>query len=435
MTVARLILLAVLLLAVGPGTLPGDDQMTAADEAALKKAGLKTDGPDLLEFFRKLTPTPAEQERLAQTVRRLGDPDFVVREKASADLLAAGRSALSFLRPAVHDTDLEIVRRAEQCIRQIEDTATTSLTQAAVRLLVVRRPAGTGAALLNYAPFVDDEGIEDEVLTALVRVGSAEAGFAATLTDALNDRASARRAAAAFVLGRSADIEQRKAVHRLLADAEPKVRLRAAQGLLAGKDTTAIPALTALLNEAPLPLAQQAEDLLCRIAGERVPSTSLGSTKTDRNKCRDVWTGWWRENSGRIDLAKVDLEQSALGLTMICACDGYNNGRGRIWEVSRDGQTRWEINNANYPVDAQVVRGNRVLIAEQSGRKLTERDFKGNIVWEHAVQDSLVSCQRLPNGNTLICCYQGRRAVEVDRAGKVVWEQPMNGGPLQTLRR
>jgi hypothetical protein len=78
----------------------GPDQ--ADDERLLESVGLSTRGPDLLEFFRKLTP-PAERalkpEQVAALVRRLGDGDFKVRAGA-ANESRVNRRAISAAPPA-----------------------------------------------------------------------------------------------------------------------------------------------------------------------------------------------------------------------------------------------------------------------------------------------------------------------------------------------
>src|SRR5712692_2542632 len=121
----------------------GQESPLAADEKSMQDAGLKTDGPALLDFFRKRTLSEADTAKLADTVRRLGDSSFAVREKATTDLITAGRNALPFLRPALKDPDLEIARRAEQCIQAIENGPGTALALAAARLLAARQPTGT----------------------------------------------------------------------------------------------------------------------------------------------------------------------------------------------------------------------------------------------------------------------------------------------------
>src|SRR4051812_20548790 len=78
----------------------------------LKSHSVGSSGPDLLRFFRERTLSDADKARLADTVQRLGDDDFDVREKASTELMRAGRRALPHLRLAANDADPERSRRA-----------------------------------------------------------------------------------------------------------------------------------------------------------------------------------------------------------------------------------------------------------------------------------------------------------------------------------
>src|SRR5579864_536569 len=96
MSLSRLALVASLLLALASG-LCADE----AAEAVCKIAGQKTDGPALLEYFKKRTVTEADKSRLADLVSKLGNPSYRVREKASAELVAAGRMAVPFLLASV----------------------------------------------------------------------------------------------------------------------------------------------------------------------------------------------------------------------------------------------------------------------------------------------------------------------------------------------
>ena len=153
-TLAWTLMLASALL--GAAHLYGDDSAVKTDESMLREAGLKPDGPGLLDYLRKQTLSDEDNVRLAQTVRRLGDRLYAVREQASNDLLAAERSALPFLRPALHDSDWEIRKRARRCLDAIETGPGLSRLESASRLLADRRPAGTAEVLLNYLPLSID---------------------------------------------------------------------------------------------------------------------------------------------------------------------------------------------------------------------------------------------------------------------------------------
>src|SRR5262245_43249129 len=83
------LLAACTLLALG-GARASEPNSTAADEKVLKQAEVGTDGPALLEFFRKRTVTEADRSRIESLVKQLGDADFEARQKASAALVEMG---------------------------------------------------------------------------------------------------------------------------------------------------------------------------------------------------------------------------------------------------------------------------------------------------------------------------------------------------------
>jgi hypothetical protein len=197
--------------------------------------------------------------------------------------------------------------------------------------------------------------------------------------------------------------------------------------LIAGRDKRGVPGLISLLGEEASLVAWQAEDLLYRIAADEAPPVAgKPGDNADRQKRQEAWTAWWRDHEARVDLARLDLEHHLLGLTLIVAYDGFPMG-GRIWESGADGKVRWMIDKDLLgPIDAHVLPGNRVLIAEHQANRVTERNFKGEILWQHRVTTSPVSCQRLANGNTFIGTYN--ELLEVTRDGKVLYTYPCAKG-------
>src|SRR5439155_24686324 len=130
----------------------------------LKDAKLSTDGPALLDFFRKQTLKDADRDKIQALVRQLGDDSFDVREKASAGLVALGNGARPFLEKALGDPDLEVSRRAQDCLRLIiENGSGIAVPSAAARLLALRKPAGAAEVLLAYLASTTNDAVADEV--------------------------------------------------------------------------------------------------------------------------------------------------------------------------------------------------------------------------------------------------------------------------------
>jgi hypothetical protein len=394
-------------------------QTVAADEQTLRTAKLGVDGPALLVFFRQRTLANADREKILALIRQLGDDDFSVRERAFADLVATGNPAVPLLRQASSDPDAEVVRRSERCLQRIEGSVGVSVSSAAARLVAVRKPAGAAEVLLAYLPFADDESVVDEVRLALTAVAVRDGKPEPALLKALDDRNALKRATAAEALCRSGAAGQRPALRKLLDDPEPVVRLRVALCLVALKDRASVPVLIALLGDLPTHQLWQVEDILYLLAGDQAPQVALGSDPASRRKCREAWEAWWKDQGARINLAKLDAVPDQLGYTLIVQMDNAAI-TGRVLEVDKDGKVRWQIEGLQYPLDAQVLKGDRVLITEFRANRVTERNHKGEIVWEKAIPMP-IAAQRLPNGNTFMASRN--QLMEVDKDGKEVFNQ------------
>jgi hypothetical protein len=412
--------LALLTAAPPPGRGAADDA-SSADAKALKEAGVAADGDGLLAFFRKRTPSADERKEDESLILRLGDDAFDAREEASRLLRERGAAAAPFLRSALTSADPEVARRAARALADLGDSAGPQLPMAAARELARKAPPGAVAALVAYLPFARDPSVEDEVCDALLALtpdgGPADPALAA----ALRDPEPTRRAAAAHVLGRKGDEEQAAAVRGLLADKEPSVRWRAALALLRARDRAAPPALIDLLADGPTELAWQAEDVLTRLAGDKAPPPTAGDGADARKQRRDRWAAWWKDNGDAVDLARFDDADRLLGLTLTVE---FNTNR--VWECGADGAAKWEFRNLAGPMDAHVLPGGRVLLAESNSRTVSERDLKGNVKWEKKLDVEPTGCQRLRDGNTFVSWYGG--AMELAPDGSVVYSLKLENG-------
>jgi hypothetical protein len=407
-----------------------DSELSLA-QRTLKEAGVGPDGPALVAFFRERTLSAADQDRLAQMVRQLGHNDYFIREKASADLIRAGRAAMPYLKSAVDDADLEVSRRAEDCLDNIHLSRTSALVLAATRMLLERKPPESAEVLLGYLPFAEEEMVEDALLAALRQVAIRDGKPDPVLLSAVGDRMPLRRVAAAQILGQQAKAEDRQVVMPLLTDSDPRVRFEAAAVLAASGERSALPVLLALLADAPLPLAWQTEDLLCRLVVEQSPPPGLGNgTVAERRRSRENWEAWWQANGAKADLARMKHDEPYRGLTLVCEYDGPPSN-GRIFEQTQDGKVRWELTGLAGPNDVQLLPGGRVLIAERNGGKVSERDRQGKVLWQFTTS-SPVACQRLPGGNTLVATFND--LLEVTPEGKTVHSLQHRTGFRHALR-
>jgi hypothetical protein len=404
---------------VSAGSVQADKGDVAADEETLREAKVETSGRGLLEFFRSRSLDAGQQKQLETLLTQLGSDKFATREQASLRLVEFGPPARPYLQRALLETDAEVVRRAQFCLDELNRGPGPTLTVAAVRLLAVRNPPEAVPVLLTYLPFNDDDMVEEEILRTLTVLAVQGSRIDPTV---LGDPKAARRSAAAYALGRVGTEKQRSAVHPLLRDPDAKVRLRAAQGLVAGKDKSAVPVLIALLADAPLPVSWQAEDLLHRIAQDQAPAAGVGEGDGEsRKQSWQAWAKWWQEHESAYDLSRLTDPEAQLGLTVIAEMD-----TNKVWECGPDNKPRWKLERLQGPIDAHALPGGRVLVAENRAQRVTERDLKGAILWQKQLNQNPIACQRLPNGNTFVATYQ--TVMEFTRDGREVFSYSPAGG-------
>jgi HEAT repeat protein len=472
--------------------LVGDDELSRKVRREAWAGWWRTiDGPALLAAFRQRTLNPEELAAARLLIDKLGDKSAAARQQATVELIALGSKAAVLLREAAKSPDAERARRAEICLTEIaHNEGRNKLPPSAPRLLAVRKPAGAAAALLGYVPFADDLSMKEEIvksLKSLVLTADQEAAVVA----ALRDSWPVRRIVAAEVLA-AASSQHWPTLRKLFADTDPEVRLRVALTLIYAHDRQAVAALIDLAAELPRDQCREAQELLQRLAGATAPVLAPGDDLGARKKFREAWQAWWKEHGPAVDLAQLDHLVSSSGLTVVAelgpngsspaggkfgAPGGFggpgggpggvpggpggpgggllqqpkgakgkkgagqlmpvnpNAGTDRLVALDRNLQPQWQIENLEYPIDFQMLPGDRVLIAEYYGSRVTERDLKGNILWQvNNLPGSPVNVQRLANGNTLIAAYNSGGAagcfiVELDKAGKTLVSWNVTGGP------
>jgi HEAT repeat protein len=425
----RLILLCSVLATLGndgsSGTAAPEDER---DERILKQAGVSADGDSLLAFLMKRTGNDRDLLQVTQLITQLGSKEFPVREEATKKLTNLGPIALPRLHQVESSEDVEVARRAKSCIEAIERHRNVVAMVSAIRLLARHHVQGAEEVFLGYLPYGAHAAIEEEIWFAVdsltVRRGVVPAAF----VKALQDKAAARRALAGYLVARRGEPELRKSVYPLLSDADPTVRLRAAQGLLAVADKTGIPALIALLDEPFIELAWQAEELLHWAAGDDVPDQHVGAGEVgSRTTCRRAWEIWWREHGPKLDLAALLKGPTRPGLCFVTGArlDAKTRKHASlIWVCGCDGKPRWsltqEVDEEDHRIDVQWLPGGRLLIGH-GPCIVSECDLSGKELWRYEWADKISgwrSFQRLLNGNTFLAKdFQG---IEVTPEGKEV---------------
>jgi HEAT repeat protein len=405
----------------------------ATEEALLEKAGIKTDTASLVTYLNGRSGNRKNVVDVDRLVRELGDPQFQVREEATERLIAIGSPALEQLRAALKDVDQEVVLRAKRCLAAIDEGSQPLLLAAAARILAKRGTPEGADALIRYLPLVADDETEEAIWFSVAAIASKPGKLRQGLLPLLNDPHAARRAFAGCLLGRIGNGAQKAAVRGLLADADVRVRLRAAQGLLAGQDKNAVPVLIDLLSKTPLGIAWQAEELLNWLAAANAPAEVLGAgSPAARLKCQAAWQKWWQQSQATLKLEELSQRPYAPRLLMVREggpCWNGKNPPSRISVRGGDGRARWQGKDLPPYCEAFWLPGDRFLLLDMSVvsqrlilAELTERDLLGKTTVLQKMdlggirQTRLL--HRLPNGHIIV--LGDRRDVKLAADGRVL---------------
>ncbi|GIW80497.1 MAG: hypothetical protein KatS3mg105_2304 [Gemmatales bacterium] len=371
------------------------------------------DDEKLLDRFRESILTDHRRKQILALINELGSDDFFAREKATSELMEIGAAAVPLLMQATNHADPEIVFRCNKCLEKMEKSGLKNPAESS-RLVALRQPEGAVEVLLAYLPFVQDETSREEVQDALNMLAAAdEEKFLDPLHAALKDELDVRRFAAAIALAYSPKWRSSPELRTFFRDKDPRVRLRVASALVQNRQRDAIPVLIDMIGILPETDTWSAEQLLMQLAGDDAPEPPGSSDRKARQRYRDAWTAWWKRNDEKVNLARINAANRLLGYTLVVLA----NNR-LVQEIDRNGKTLWQL-PVNYPLDAEVLPGGRILVAEYATSMVTERDRKNKILWQHRISYP-ISCQRLPNGNTFIASRM--QLTEVTRAGKTVFD-------------
>jgi outer membrane protein assembly factor BamB len=407
------------------------------DIKIVQQAGLKGDGPELMEYLRKRTLKQPDPKEIAALVKQLGDEDFATREKAFTSLVTLGASAIAGLKDGESNPDLEVRKRVADLKQRIDTNALPMLHAAISRVLTKLKPDGTADVLMAYVPFVSEPMVVDEICKTLGAVALKNGKVEPVLLKGLTDTIAAKRGAAGEALVRARVKEEIPNVKKLLKDADVNVRYRVCVAMMPLQDRDLVPVMVDLLADMDPNQLWPIEEALLRLAGEKAPNMALGNDAASRKACRDVWAKWLTENEKNLDMTKLYQENIFLGYTLIVQQNNRIGGKGgntgEVFELDGKKNVRWKIEINTYPVDAQMVGSNRVMVAEWQANRVTERDTKGAIKWEYNCGAPPFTVQRLPNGNTFVA-MQGR-LIEVDRNKTEVWSYQRPNQDIQRAKK
>lgn len=413
-----------------PSLLPSLKENKDSDLLEIQQANLGTNKESLLSYLFLHSKNDLHLAALKATVQQLGSNSFRERQKATEDIVPLGLSAVTRLLEARQDANLELCNRIDLCLDRISQNADWTLPLLVVRQVKRQAPAKGLEALLRYLPYAPDSVTQEEIWYAIESLQNRTAKVSSALVAAIKDPLEARRALAGCIVAAKGTQSQKAFAKRLLTDPDPWVRLRTAQGFLAGKEKSVVPVLIDLLDENSVFLLWQVEELLHWAAGHHAPSSLIGTgTPEAKRKAKQGWLSWWEKNSSGLDLSRLGADHRRPGLVLLCDVGDPRSSperQGKCILLGCDGEPRWQMTRLQNPRHVELNGDDRVLLSEggvpnvfgplDKPTRVSERHLDGKIIWQkQAETSSRATAHWLPNGDRLLV-VNGR-----------IWERKPNG--------
>ncbi len=365
-----------LLLAASLSATAGQGIAADGDDEALRKASVSNTAKDWLALLNSWCGDEKELAKLEKYIADVGSDSFDDRAAASSTLTRLGPAAVPLLLAAMRTNDLETERRVHACLKRINQGWKPDVRGSVVDRVIDMNTDEAFEALLRYLPWSGHDEVVDDIVFHLYDRAKERPSLRVSLRRALTDPVSLRRGAAACIMARLGTEADRGVVRRLLPDRSPIVRLRAAQGLLAAKDSSGIPTLIELLLEPAVDISWQAEELLHWAATTNSPVATVGAaTHRERRTCRNAWYRWWQQRHGMLDWRTIDADPRRPILLLMYNVPTFRQlnrqngqrlsvGKSQIWLCGCDGRERWSMPACEVTA-FQLLPGNCLFVNQE----------------------------------------------------------------------
>jgi|GEM_PF-776452 len=423
-----------------PGQYGGLISPSAADLMTLREESIATDAAGLEEWIKQRVLGEEELVRIDRLVIQLGDEEFQKREEASKTLTGYGPRARAALRKGVDHKDPEIRARSTDVLRVIEINHTPLIQAAALRVLgrlQKGKPPGSEITILDFLRPKENQVLLESAMEAMAFLASEWTEPPQPILDALKKRAPADRYPLLLALLKSGKSFGVEIARQQASQSDPEARCWAAMALcFSGADPSYMGLLIDHMSYLDEPSFFLAEDIGYRMGEPNSPEPAPVLSSSDRERRIAAWKTWWTTRKNQpMTLRDPLLPAGPGGSTMVVILE-----QGKIIDLDVQKKPRWQINELEYPLDAQLLPGPRVLVAEHGGLgnrlgdRITERDIKGRILWAKGYSQPLTA-QRLASGITLIAGEYGFTEVDLNGQDLVTWSPAGNERVMKLQRR
>ena len=343
----------------------------------LARVGLAGKPADRVAYLRRLAVIPSPQT-VEKALDLIASEDFASREEGERLLSGVPVAAVIASKP---QRDAETKARLDRCAEAWNARADPLLMGAIARSLVLDPAPGAANAIRIALAVITDPESAEPLHQALESMG------------------------------------------------EPDVAhpVRAAFAKVRAGDASALRRLVEELDSAPAPLRRRVLEFLYRLADDEAPPEAWDGDKDERVAAREAWLAW-TDRFAKSGKPSVPEPARFRDRTLVVLLD-----MGQVAMLDSSDKPLWMIRRADFPLDAEPLPGNRVLLAENKANRVVIRSRTGAVLWEHAVDSPLVA-QAVEDDRVFVATRS--ELFEVDRAGRRVrsWTRPDGETYMRAMR-
>ena len=372
-----------------------EDEVNYWDDIIIKKAGIKATAKDIRDWLQSRIPNSANELKAAKWVADLGNESFEVREQATQELLKLNNLAIFELKKAIKSQDVEVAKRATDCLEQISPNESIALKTAIIRLLGKSNPE----MVFDYFSKITETS-ELDLLTseALLDAFNITIKTNQNLIQKLEGFAQTKNIKSRIVIARvlAKGNPNATAFKKLSTEDKTLVKVNAALALLQEKDKKSIELLINLLSELKINQLMPIAGLLNELIQDPASEKELAKEKPSSLELQNLFASAWKSKNASTNLDKYTFNQ--LLPKRILASLAEPNLSGKICSLNPDGSISELFRNNSYSPIACAIDHTMILLMERSRGQVIANNL--GEVYER--------------GNPLISAF----GVDIDGAGK-----------------
>lgn len=340
-----------------------EDEVNYWDDIIIKKSGISTKPKDIQNWLQSRIPNVTNGIKASKWVIDLGNESFEVREQASRELLKLNNLAIFELKKATKSKDIEVAKRASDCLEQISPHESIALKTAIIRLLGKSNPELVFEYFIKIANTPELDLLTSE---ALLDAFSITIKSNPTLVRKLEDFAQAKDIKSRILIARVLAIGNPNGIafRTLSTDDQTIVKANALLALLQEKDKKAIGLLITLLPELKTNQFMPIAGLLNELIQDQASEKELGKEKPSAVELQKLFASAWKSKNTSTNLNTYTFNQ--LQPKRILASLAEPNLSGKICTLNPDGSISELFRTNSYADLACAINHTLFFLMERS---------------------------------------------------------------------